>query len=193
MNKSILILLALLLLPAPSHAFMEAMSSGVVSGGDTCSGNYDYDLQGASGTAASANMIRIEEVTIDCDGTIEDIVAWLDDVDGSTREVIFVLYDDDGTAGEPSTLLYNSSAPFYDAAASTFKEVTDSGISQSLTAGTYWVGVFFESAANFAYDTGVGQNRHITRSAFSVSDVPAVWPEGTDSHSTARVSVYMTF
>lgn len=176
---------------AISGPFMQSI---VGSGGNVCSGTYGTS-SGADNSAASAYIIRLRPITIDCNSPATySIKAVLQDVDVDTREIKFLIYDDDGDSGDAGTRLYESSAMYDASTASSYEIVEDSGVTTSLSPGKYWVGPLYESTGNaseFQYDgtTGSLTLKHIQGDFTS----PATWDTDNDSTSTAQDCYWLDF
>lgn len=195
MRKLFLAIILIFLFATNIQAIFPGFAQQIVGrSSDICSGTYGT-TSGADSSAATAFIIRLRPITIDCNAPASySIKAILQDTDVDTREIKFLIYDDDGAGGAAGTRLYESSAMYDVSTAAIFKTVEDSGVTTSLTSGKYWVGLLFESTANesdFKYDgtTGDLTLKHVQGSFTS----PATWDTDNDSTSTAQDCYWLDF
>lgn len=194
--KNLILLICLTLLPHQSFAWNTVVMCGngeSTVGGGGCSGDYGPTLETGTDGNATNYRILLTRISLDCDGTIENINGWLGAGEDGDHNFVFVLYDDDGGSGEPGTLLWNSSfsvvqngqpQAWYD----------DISISEAVTAGYVWAGIYVESGQiKWTYNIGAGEVRWETVADYQESSIPSPWVPGDDDHSTAERTFYIGF
>lgn len=140
-----------------------------------------YSTKGASTTAAAAGRMLVSSFALASAGTLTELHCWVSP-GGSPGELRVVLYDDDGGSGLPGTRLAYSNGLTIPTSVST--EVSQSGFSVALAAGTYWVGFLADSSGNGSVhrETSGGTNQGILS---GVTYTPPPSPFGTPNTSGA--------
>ena len=189
------ILLAKLNIPDNQLAWMFiSHSEETGGGGTTCSGDYgDTSTSSTSHTPNDSGFIVICRIPLGCNGIIDELNAYMDDVDSVNREVHFLLYHDNGSGTDPAGFIWScgkndntTSVPAWIYRVNSCYEVTGSP-------SFIWSGVQFEADADMEifYDAGSMECRTYSG---TWEDPPDPWPTASDTaYSDRAYSINITF
>lgn len=144
---------------------------------------YDADHSGAAGAGAGRKVSS--RFTLATNQALNELHAWVNGGAGNN----FVIHIYTSTAGEPDALVAYTSP----LAAVGTVEVSQSGFSNLLVAGDYWIGITMQTATGGYWVDGVGApaipfRRILSGSAYPTPASP--WGTPTTSSTTNPIAVW---